>query len=239
MVSDPLGAWMGMPGATTEVVQEQGAIDGDGHPGRPELVTPERRSPIEPELVEAAREGHNGALEQLIREAYPLVRRWTAVHGAEPWDVDDVTQEVMILVLRRLDSFRGEARFTTWLYRIARNVWLDRRKSQTRGERKADASARAEERDPLGSIARPADDPASLLEKSEVLHRVATAFEGLPPRQREVFDLADLQGFSSAEIAEMLELEPSTVRVTLLNARRTLRKRLMEMDPDLAEEHGP
>jgi DNA-directed RNA polymerase specialized sigma24 family protein len=52
-----------------------------------------------------------------------------------------------------------------------------------------------------------------------------------------VFDLADVQGFRSVEVARMLGLAPATVRVTLLKARRALRARLLEMDPDLAQEY--
>ena len=60
----------------------------------------------------------------------------------------------------------------------------------------------------------------------------------LTARQREVLDLSDMQGFNSQEIAEMLGVKASTVRVTLLNARRALRLRLLQLDPDLAQEFG-
>jgi RNA polymerase sigma-70 factor (ECF subfamily) len=228
-----------MPRATTERAQEeQGILDAEQRPDAPGIVIPERSSPVDGRVVQAAREGREGALERLVQQAYPLVRRWTAAHGAEPWEVDEVAQDVMILVVRRLESFRGDARFTTWLYRIARNVWLDRRKTRARTELVGEGADRAGGQD-TGAATSCDEDPAGVLERKDTRDRVTRAFEALPHRQRQVFDLADLQGFTSPEIAEMLDVEPSTVRVTLLKARRALRKRLMEMDPDLAEGHGP
>jgi RNA polymerase sigma-70 factor (ECF subfamily) len=60
-------------------------------------------------------------------------------------------------------------------------------------------------------------------------------FEELPERQRVIFDLADLQGYAQSEVAELLEMNPATVRAHLFKARRTIRRRLLEAAPELAE----
>ena len=204
-------------------------------------VSTDARISIDVGVVEAARGGDEDALRRLVTQAYPLVRRWTVVHGADSAELEDATQEVMLNVLRRLPSFRGESLFTTWLYRITRNVWIDRRKAASRRDRRVSELAPE-----LGSAAEkvaanarsPSENPGRALELADLRACIERAFDELSARQREVFDLADVQGFTSTEIGEMLGLEPSSVRVTLLNARRALRTRLLRMDPDLAREFG-
>jgi RNA polymerase sigma factor (sigma-70 family) len=71
---------------------------------------------------------------------------------------------------------------------------------------------------------------------SEAVEVARAFFSELPERQREVFDLVELQGYTATEAAEMLVMSPSTVRVHLLRARRTLRTRIMEQHPALAED---
>jgi len=81
----------------------------------------------------------------------------------------------------------------------------------------------------------PAESPDEALDRERIRALVETFFEELPPRQRAVFDLADLQGFTSPEIAEMLDIAPVSVRAHLFKARRTLRKKILEGHPELAE----
>jgi len=71
---------------------------------------------------------------------------------------------------------------------------------------------------------------------SEAAEVARSFFSQLPERQREVFDLVELQGYTAVEAAEMLAMSASTVRVHLLRARRTLRARIMERHPALAED---
>jgi RNA polymerase sigma-70 factor (ECF subfamily) len=84
--------------------------------------------------------------------------------------------------------------------------------------------------------AEPPPDPGDLADRSDLIGVVRTFFRELPPRQREVFDLGDLQGLPSVEIAERLGIEPVSVRAHLFKARRALRKRILEHHPELAEE---
>ena len=67
---------------------------------------------------------------------------------------------------------------------------------------------------------------------------VKTFLERLSERQREVFDLVDLQGFSTVEVGEMLRMEPVTVRSHLFRARKAIRKRIVESFPELVDDHG-
>ncbi len=62
-------------------------------------------------------------------------------------------------------------------------------------------------------------------------------FAELPEKQREVFDLADLQGYRSSEVAEMLQMNPTTVRGHLFRARRSIRKKILQSNPTLVEAY--
>jgi RNA polymerase sigma-70 factor (ECF subfamily) len=197
-----------------------------------------RSSLIEVATVEAAQRGDEAALTELVTLAYPLVRRWTAAHGSDAADVDDTTQEVIVSVLKRLRSFRGDASFTTWLYRVTRNAWLDRAKARRRAERRGDLPGPKDEA-ALAAMSEAREGPSDTMERQDARERIERAFRALPPRQREVFDLADVQGFSAPEIARMLGVAPSSVRVSLLKARRALRSKLLELDPDFSEEVSP
>ncbi|HZD04583.1 MAG TPA: sigma-70 family RNA polymerase sigma factor [Longimicrobiales bacterium] len=179
-----------------------------------------------------AQDGDEGARAELVRRVYPLVVRWARVRTGGRADAEDVAHDALVRVLGRLGTFRGEARFTSWVYRVVRNVAVDRGQRRTRREGREVDLERA------GRLPSTATDPVRLTERRELLERVRQAFMALPPRQREVFDMADLQGLTSPEIAEKLGIAPSSVRVTLLNARRSVRRALLERDPALGEDRS-
>lgn len=146
-------------------------------------------------------------------------------------DAEDVTQRVLIQLHRKLGTFRGRSSFTSWLYRITSNAAGElyrRRSARERAVAKWHEHRDPEERgepEVLGRLAR-----------DEAMGVARTFFCELPEKQREVFDLVELQGYGPAEVADMLVMNASTVRVHLLRARRTLRARIVERHPALAED---
>lgn len=190
---------------------------------------PEGHDPPPP-LLRRARNGDEEARAELVRRIYPLVLRWARVRTGHRADAEDVAHDALVRMLRGLATFRGEARFTSWLYRVVHNVAVDRGQGRRRRERREVDVERA------GRLPSADADPGRLAERRELLEDVRSAFMALPPRQREVFDMADLQGLTSPEIAERLGIAPSSVRVTLLNARRSVRRALLERDPELGDE---
>lgn len=191
----------------------------------------EPRSPHDPpaDLVSRAQAGEPAAFEQLARWCYPQVRRWALVRTGDADEADDVTQEVVSNLQRRLARFDGRSRFATWLYRVTANA---------AGERARRAARR------LRLIARWSADPREDEEEQRMraLHGemvaglVRALLTELPERQREVFDLADLQGHESREIAAMLDIDVATVRGHLMRARRAMRGRILAEVPGLREE---
>lgn len=179
---------------------------------------PPGRDPDVDALVEQARNGRPGAINELLAACRPLVFRWALVQLADPDDAEDVTQSTMIKTERAFSSFRGQSRWTTWLYRLTSNTARDfTRRQKRRGRLEGQ----------LASVARGRthgfeSDP------DDVVRWVTDFLESLTPLQRQAVDLVDLQGRSPSEAAEMMEATPSTFRVHLHRGRMRLRTAIEE-----------
>jgi RNA polymerase sigma-70 factor (ECF subfamily) len=190
-----------------------------------------RDFPDTADLVGRAAAGDRAAFCTLVRRYHSIIHRWAAVSLGDQDEAEDVTQQVLIKVHRALGSYRGGAKFTTWLYRITRNVLLEsgrrqgRRNSLLRGEE----TLMVNTPDP--------DGEAGTIDAGRIAELVRGYTSMLPPRQREVFVLADMEGFTPAEIAELLDVEQVTVRTNLLKARRAIRGRMLREQPKLMEEY--
>jgi RNA polymerase sigma-70 factor (ECF subfamily) len=178
-------------------------------------------------LARRAQAGEPEAFRDLLRRCYDRIYRWALVRSGDPDDADEVTQEVLVRLHERLDRYAGRSRFTTWLYQVTHNSARGFVRSRSRRARAHQRAAREmEERARDQAVPQPVGEIESL---------VRALLEELPLRQRTVFDLVDLQDHSAAEVSEMLNLEPATVRVHLLRARRALRQRILERHADLVE----
>lgn len=172
-------------------------------------------------LLDRAKTSDPGAIDELLAELRPLIYRWAWVRSGDADDAEDVTQCVLLRVHDRLATFEGRSSLTTWLYRVTANA---------AGElhRKRGAIRRLKDRWRGLRTTTTAPDPINALEGQRTKEWIRTMMRDLSPMQRVTLDLVDLQGYDPIEAARMLEKNPSTVRVHLLRARRTLRKRLLE-----------
>ena len=140
----------------------------------------------------------------------------------DPDDAEDVAQAVLMKTLSAIGSFDGRSRVTSWVYRITRNASLDHQREKRQEQRLAEkAEWLAESRAPE------LEDPLDDIEMKRTLRLIRTLVTELPMMQREVFDLVDLQGLRPAEAARLLEMNPNTLRVHLLRARRRMRKEML------------
>jgi RNA polymerase sigma-70 factor, ECF subfamily len=189
------------------------------------------RSEIGADVVARAQAGDESALAEVVNFAYPKVRRWALVRTGDPDEAEDLTQDVLVHLIRKLDSYRASARLTTWLYTLTRNAATDRTRRRSRRPESAPAHP-----DELAALAFSGDGPHRQAERAEVARALAAFFSELPARQREVFDLVELQGWSAAEAADALGIEPVSVRAHLFKARRAIRGRILVDRPELMEE---
>ena len=177
-------------------------------------------------IARAARAGDAGALDELLRRVRPRVFRWVVVRTRDPDEAEDVVQEVALTLVRQLDGYR-DGSFTAWLYRVTTNAAHDARRRLLRRR-----TVRLSEEDAVQREQPVAQGALDALVGRELGATLGRFLNDLPVRQREVLDLVDVQGHSAVEAAGMLGIEPATARVHLLRARRAMRKRLLEEDPD-------
>jgi len=150
-------------------------------------------------------------------------------------DLEDLVQEVFVIAFRGLDKFRGDARLSTWLYRICVNVALGRIRTRRRrpnaiGVSDLDGAAA----DP--SLTERPETPEKSLERRRDRERVYQALEQLAPKKRIVLYLHEIEGLDLKEIAYLVDSNPVTVRTRLFYARREF-YRVIAGD-DLPEPEG-
>jgi RNA polymerase sigma-70 factor (ECF subfamily) len=141
-------------------------------------------------------------------------------------EAEDAAQEAMIKAYRALGSFRGDAKFSTWLTSITLNEARSRlRKSAKARLESLDSSEHEEDYTPF-LIADWREIPSEALERDELAKQIERAIEELPPTYREVFLLRDKEEMSIEEIARAVGVKPNLVKVRLFRARMLLQKRL-------------
>jgi len=186
-------------------------------------VTPEVIDP-DAELIARWQAGDASAFEVLVRRherrVFGLVFRMLGNRE----EAEDVAQEAFLALHRHGRRFRGEARFSTFVYRVAANAALNRRRSLGRRRAREDALAyRQDAGDDLPSTPRDPEDAAS---GGEIQERVQTALLGLPRDLRMAVVLYDIEGQSYGEIAQVLRIPEGTVKSRIHRARTALRDRL-------------
>jgi len=159
--------------------------------------------------VEFAVNGDTVAFERLYRRHVARINslaRWLLSRD----DVDDVLQDVFVRVWEKLDTFRGDAAFGTWLHRLATNVILRQRQKRRSEEGRESGTP------PELSRAAPASTPGLKID-------IEVGVDRLPARARQVFVLHDMEGYKHEEIAGMLDISVGTSRSQLHHARMALR----------------
>lgn len=171
----------------------------------------------EAELVELARSGDCAAFEQLYRQhrnrIYALLWR---LCGGDAALAEDLMQESFVRAWMKLDSFRSESRFGTWLHRLSVNVALSDRRIRMRRVEREVAIEGAVDRALKGADDVYADDQMDLEQ----------AIAGLPERARTVLVLYDIEGYSHAEIAGIAGMAVGSSKAHLHRARKLLREEL-------------
>ena len=178
--------------------------------------------PSEQELIESAARGERGASQALYERYAPRVYAVVRRIAGDGDVAEDAAQEAWIRAFRALPQFRGDARFSTWLHRIAVNSALQVLRG--RGQMLEDHPLPPEELPAEGETG-----PGDPLAK----RRLEAALDRLPPGMRTVLVLHDVEGFTHVEIGERLGINPGTSKSQLFKARARMREILKgsELDP--------
>ena len=190
---------------------------------------------LEHRRIEAARRGDEDAFGELMQTHYEAVFRTVLAIVRNEHDARDLCQEIWVKAWQQIGKFRGESKFTTWLHPIAvrravdhlrkRQRWFDRFLPFVRPDDNPDAPPAFE----------PADERPTApeqLEQSERLARFDQLLASLPPKQRAVLALREIQGLTYDEIAQSLGCRRGTVMSRLFHARRLLAQKLRETPCD-------
>jgi RNA polymerase sigma-70 factor (ECF subfamily) len=174
----------------------------------------------DPEITEVGHEAGAARLEfrELYDTYFAFVWRAVANRGVPFSAMDDVTQEVFLVVHRKLDQFQGHSTVRTWLAGIVRRVVADHRKkrgNQATGQATLEDYALASTEDPIAD-----------LERRATVELVSALLEKMSEAQREVFILYELEQLTTREIAELTGTNENTVQTRLQAARRTFKQKL-------------
>lgn len=171
----------------------------------------------------------NLTAEQVFRDYAPRVYNMARRMLGNDADAEDVTQDVLLQVVRKLDTFRGDAAFPTWLHRVTVNAALAHRRKRANREKHQsgdaidDAALDGRQSGPVKPWSISPDQPMLDAEQHKLIER---AIRGLPEGYRDVFVLADVEGLQNADIAETLELTVPAVKSRLHRARLMMRDAL-------------
>ena len=180
------------------------------------------------ELIRRIKAGESDLFYQLIEPYQKSV--YTAAYSilGNEADAEDAAQDALVKCLARLDQFRAEAKFSTWLIQIAINEARMRRRKDRKGLYESlDKDREDEEGDYIPKdFADWREIPSEALEQKQLKQALAHALASLKPIYREVFVLRDVQGLNIRETAQMLGINETLVRTRLLRARLMMRDAL-------------
>jgi RNA polymerase sigma-70 factor (ECF subfamily) len=219
--------WLGQGWQAAAVFGAAGMF-GMVRPARdPQAIAAAREA--EAEMLIAVKNGdataYQGLVEKYQNRVYYLV--YGMVRNRE--DAADITQDAFVKAYQKIDSFRLESSFYTWLYRIAMNLAIDfLRKRKRRGTTEFDESIAA--RDSDGSIAELHNrtSPRKALERKQLYKQIMDALETLPADQKQVILLREVEGLSYKEISDIMGIPEGTVMSRLFYARKKMQKLLRE-----------
>jgi len=182
------------------------------------------------DLVQGLRQGEAGAVEALVARHGPWIYRLALRLTGQPPDAEEVAQDALLRVVQKIDTFKGEAAFTSWVYRIAAN--LAYQKLRGRPPRDVSIDDFLPVFDEQGGHAKMVADWSDRVDDrvmaQEARTRLAEAIELLPPDYKVIVILHDLEERPNAEIAELLDLSLPAVKSRVHRARLFLRGKLAE-----------
>ena len=161
------------------------------------------------------RAGDRAARDLLLAQIHPVLYRWALANATDTNDADDIAQQALVAVHRKIGQFRGESPFAVWLYRLTTRTAAQRRRTLHSAE-----IARMRARKRMSTRRVYETDPGGRVDRDRLTALVRECYDRLPPQQRAALSLVDLEGYTPAEAAELMELTPGdSSRQSLQGAR--------------------
>jgi RNA polymerase sigma-70 factor (ECF subfamily) len=182
-------------------------------------------------LIALAVEGDTGAFGQLVEKYQHRLFNTLLPMAASREEAEDLTQDAFVQAFTKLHTFQQQSAFYTWLYRIAFNLALGRKRRRRRVEISVEQAREVVGLEPVDD----GDAPGERLERTERVAQVREALESMSEEHRAILVLREMEGCCYETIAEILELPVGTVRSRLHRARIQLRDQLQEV----LREHSP
>lgn len=186
-------------------------------------------------LIQRARNGELGAFRELVerykKKIYYLSLDLTGNHH----DAEDLSQEVFIKAFRSLKDFRGEAKFNSWLYRIAVNTCISQRRKKSLSAMTLQHDFEGDETPQYFSDGKSAHNPENSAEAGLMQQHIENALQRLTPRERSVFVLRHYNDLRLKEIAQVLKITEGTVKSMLFRAMQRLQKELAFYKKEILE----
>ncbi len=182
----------------------------------------------ETELISRIRQGETGLFEILIRRNNPFVYKVGMSYGYKHEVVEDLMQETFIAVYLNLEKFEGRSSFKTWIIRIMLNQCYQKAQKLSFRNEKTNNTIVNEKTIPMFESNRSTDTYKSVLNK-ELSYIIGNALVAIPMEYRMVFSLRELNGMSTAETAETLDISETNVKARLNRAKHMLREKLETM----------
>ena len=179
----------------------------------------------------ALRDGDPEPFEAFVPEGLASLTGFFRRQGAGAAEAEDLSQEVLMRMVQRIDKYESQERFAAYVFRVARNAWIDSRRRRAARPQ----PIRLETEDGEDGIFKidpidPGAGPAHYMEVADEANRVAAALRNLSQSHREVFELGVLQELPYVEISALLDVPVGTVKSRMFHAMRTLRE-LLEDTP--------
>jgi RNA polymerase sigma-70 factor (ECF subfamily) len=184
-------------------------------------------------LVDRCRQGDRESFAQLMRLHERQIYNFTYRMLGDEEEAEDLTQDIFVAAFKGIRKFRGEAKFSTWLYRIALNQTRNRIKYLSRRDFFAKQSRRVQYRQESpwenpDLLPDSAPTPEQWTLTKSMAAQVQECLNQIPPQARQILVMRDVQGFSYEELSEMLSLNPGTVKSRLHRARSALQQCLAD-----------
>lgn len=183
-------------------------------------------------LVQEAKKGDRQAFDELVKKYYKKIYNLAYRFVGDSEEASDLAQEIFTAAFQNLKKFRGDSKFSTWLFQIASNRGKNRFKYlKRRGyfQNRSQGDDDESRYDPQNTIPDTSNNPEKLLASEQTRKMVQDVINDLEPDHKEIVILRDIQGFSYDEIASILDLPEGTTKSRLHRARMVIKDKLKKV----------